>query len=52
MVRLRLWHNPWAARPLQVELPWAAVVPDLDANQLVRREAEATPADLLGLSTD
>ncbi len=47
----RLWLNPWATRPLDVELPWAAVVPDLDANQLVRREAEATPAELLGLST-
>jgi hypothetical protein len=49
VVPLRLWHNPWAAHPLHVDLPWAAVVPDLAANQLVRREATATPAELLGL---
>jgi hypothetical protein len=52
MVPLRLWHNPWAARPLSVELPWAAVVPDLAANQLVRREATGTPAGLLELPID
>jgi hypothetical protein len=52
VVPLRLWHNPWAALPLQVELPWAAVVPDLAANQLVRREATVTPAELLELSID
>ena len=50
VVPLRLWHNPWAALSLRVELPWATVVPDLAANQLVRRQATATPADLLGLS--
>jgi len=52
VVPLRLWLNPWAAIPLDVELPWAAVVPDLDANLLVRREATLTPDALLGLSVD
>jgi len=49
VVPLQLWHNPWAALPLSVKLPWAATVPDLAFYQLVRSEAAVAPAELLGL---
>lgn len=52
VVPLQLWHNPWAELPLSIELPWAAIVPDLASNQLVRNEAAVAPAELLGLSLE
>jgi hypothetical protein len=44
-----LWLNPWATRPLTVELPWATVTADLAANQLVRAPEQREPREIFDL---
>jgi len=48
-VHLTLWLNPWATRPLTVELPWATVTADLAANQLVRAPGQREPREIFDL---
>jgi hypothetical protein len=47
-----LWTNPWAAKPLEAELPWRTVSGDLEANSLVTTEATREPHEILGLPSD
>lgn len=41
-----LWLNPWASRPLDVDLPWRTVRGDLEANALVGTDAAMTLHEL------
>lgn len=48
----RLWHNPWASRPLTDSLVWRTTRVDPVAGSIDDHPAERQPADLLGLPTD
>ncbi len=45
----QLWINPWAARPLTVNVPWAGRVSVNDEGKLERMLPETAPAELFGL---
>lgn len=45
----RLWPNPWAARPLSVELPFPTAVADTNGSVQYTDAAES-PAELVGLA--
>jgi hypothetical protein len=47
---LKLWKNPWAAKPLADDLPWRTVTGDLTRNQLVVTEPTTQPREVLGIS--
>jgi hypothetical protein len=47
-----LWTNPWAAKPLEAELPWRTMSGDLERNSLVTTEATREPHKILGLPSD
>jgi hypothetical protein len=47
----RLWHNPWAARPLTLDAPFPTGVGDQDG-RVKYRDADTTPASLFGLADD
>jgi hypothetical protein len=47
-----LWTNPWAAKPLEVELPWRTMSGDLEENCLVTADATRPPHEILGLPSD
>jgi hypothetical protein len=46
---LTIWKNPWAALPLQIELPFRTVTGDIQKGRLVVTEGSAKPQDVLGL---
>jgi hypothetical protein len=46
---LTLWTCPWVAQPLEADLPWDRVDPDLESNRLVRVKGSLDPAVLLGI---
>lgn len=48
----RLWTNPWAARPLSVELPWAAQASPTDTEAPLVVEPAHPPHEALGLTPD
>jgi hypothetical protein len=48
----RLWHNPWASRPLTDSLVWRATRVDPVAGSIDDHPAAMRPGDLLGLPTD
>jgi hypothetical protein len=43
--------NPWATRPLDLELPWSSTVTDLASNRLVQHPALRSVAAVLGLDS-
>jgi hypothetical protein len=47
-----LWTNPWAAKPLEAELPWRTRSGDLEQNRLVTTEATREPHEILDLPSD
>lgn len=48
----RLWHNPWAADVLTVELPFAASRVSPDERSIENAEAKISPAELFELTPD
>jgi hypothetical protein len=48
----RLWTNPWAARPLAVELPWAAQASPTQTEAPLIVDPAEPPHEVLGLSAD
>jgi len=48
----RLWHNPWARRPLTAELPWPGAAADPETGLLERGEANVPPHELFGLQAE
>ncbi len=48
----RLWHNPWARRPIEVDLPWPATMVDLSTGEMTRSGAHVEPHELLRLPAD
>jgi hypothetical protein len=46
---LTIWKNPWAALPLQIELPFRTVTGNVDEGRLVVTEGSAKARDVLGL---
>jgi len=42
----RLWHNPWARRPIEVDLPWPATMVDLSTGEMTRSGAHVEPLRL------
>jgi hypothetical protein len=49
---LRLWLNPWAARPLDVDLPFERVIANVKENRLQVMSASKAPHEMLGISED
>jgi hypothetical protein len=47
----RLWPNPWATRPLPVDLPFPRGVAN-EQGGVAYEEVEGTPHSILGLSSD
>jgi len=45
----RLWHNPWAQRPLDVELPFAASRVAPDERTIVNTAATAAASEIFGI---
>jgi hypothetical protein len=48
----RLWHNPWTAHPLTVDLPFAASRMAPDERSIENSDATINPADLFDLTAD
>jgi hypothetical protein len=48
----RLWANPWAKRPLTVELPWASKATTTETDTPYIEEPARPPYDLLSLAAD
>jgi hypothetical protein len=48
----RLWTNPWAARPLSVDLPWAAQASPTEAEAPAVAAPVQPPHEVLGLQSD
>lgn len=47
-----VWINPWAARPVDLDLPFRRYEVDLTTGSLAIREATRSAADVLGLGDD
>jgi hypothetical protein len=47
----RLWHNPWATRPLALDTPFPEGIGD-QSGRVEYRDAAAPPASLFGLTDD
>lgn len=45
----RLWHNPWSAQPLKVELPFATSRVGADEQEVVNHAATMTPSQIFGI---
>jgi hypothetical protein len=45
----RLWHNPWAQRPLDAELPFAASRVASDERTILNKAATANASEIFGV---